>query len=587
MARDARAAKSTIRAIKLTRAAALRRRARRCGLHDERPASADCCRSSPRYGQPSTEKTEIWVMFDGDNIYVVGALLGLGAARASGSPTSCAATPTRCGRTITSASASTPSTIAAAASCSTPIRSAALADYSVVDEGAPNTDWNPVWDVRDRPLRRRLDHRDGDSVQVAALSPRGRPGVGHPVPPRRFAARTSGRISTPVPQSMAGPQALNRVSSAGTLVGLDLPPASRNLELKPYALGERHDRSAAHAADVERSRRRHRRRREIRHHREPDRRPHRQHRLRAGRGRRAAGQPDALQPVLPEKREFFLEGRGLFDFGAAARPAAAVRQRRLERSRRICSTAGASASIAAASIPIDVGGRLTGKVGELGVGVDEHPDRRRTRCRRRRPTNFTVVRVEARHPAPQHHRRDVHQPHRVERDAGGIEPGATASTRRSASTRTSTHRRLLRAHRDARRRSGDNESYQGKFDYGADRYGARAECLKVGEGFNPEVGFLRRTDFTRSFASARFSPRPKSMQRRAQVHASRQRSSTSRTAPATSSRASRPDRFNVELQQQRSAQRRGERATTTLPGRAVRDRRRRHDSGRRLSTTTT
>ena len=38
-----------------------------------------------------------------------------------------------------------------------------FADYSVVDEGAPNTDWNPVWDVADRPLRRRLDGGDGDS----------------------------------------------------------------------------------------------------------------------------------------------------------------------------------------------------------------------------------------------------------------------------------------------------------------------------------------------------------------------------------------------------------------------------------------
>jgi hypothetical protein len=58
--------------------------------------------------------------------------------------------------------------------------------------------------------------------------------------------------------------------------------------------------------------------------------------------------------------------------------------------------------------------------------------------------------------------------------------------------------------------TGDNESYQGKFDWSPDRYGLNAEVLKVGRAFNPEVGFLRRTDFTRSFGSARFSPRPKS-----------------------------------------------------------------------------
>ena len=35
--------------------------------------------------------------------------------------------------------------------------------------------------------------------------------------------------------------------------------------------------------------------------------------------------------------------------------------------------------------------------------------------------------------------------------------------------------------------------------------------LKVGGAFNPEVGFLRRPDFTRSFVSGRFSPRPRNM----------------------------------------------------------------------------
>ena len=36
----------------------------------------------------------------------------------------------------------------------------------------------------------------------------------------------------------------------------------------------------------------------------------------------------------------------------------------------------------------------------------------------------------------------------------------------------------------------------------------QAEHLSVGADFNPEVGFLRRTAFTRSFGQARFSPRP-------------------------------------------------------------------------------
>jgi hypothetical protein len=55
----------------------------------------------------------------------------------------------------------------------------------------------------------------------------------------------------------------------------------------------------------------------------------------------------------------------------------------------------------------------------------------------------------------------------------------------------------------------DDDSYQARLDYFADRYGAKLEYLKVGDNFNPEIGFVQRDNFKRSFASARFSPRPK------------------------------------------------------------------------------
>jgi hypothetical protein len=57
----------------------------------------------------------------------------------------------------------------------------------------------------------------------------------------------------------------------------------------------------------------------------------------------------------------------------------------------------------------------------------------------------------------------------------------------------------------------DDLSYQGRFNYNGDRYGARAEYLRVGDNFNPEVGLVRRDDFARSFGSARFSPRPQNV----------------------------------------------------------------------------
>ena len=57
----------------------------------------------------------------------------------------------------------------------------------------------------------------------------------------------------------------------------------------------------------------------------------------------------------------------------------------------------------------------------------------------------------------------------------------------------------------------DDVSYRTQFYYTADRYGLQVERLVVGADFNPEVGFLRRDDFERSFASVRFSPRPRSI----------------------------------------------------------------------------
>ncbi len=58
---------------------------------------------------------------------------------------------------------------------------------------------------------------------------------------------------------------------------------------------------------------------------------------------------------------------------------------------------------------------------------------------------------------------------------------------------------------------GRDYSYRARFEYAGDRYGLEVERLAVAEHFNPEVGFLRREDFTRNFAQARFSPRPKTI----------------------------------------------------------------------------
>ena len=57
----------------------------------------------------------------------------------------------------------------------------------------------------------------------------------------------------------------------------------------------------------------------------------------------------------------------------------------------------------------------------------------------------------------------------------------------------------------------DDMSYQGQFTYAGDRYGFQADHLVVEDNFVPEVGFVRRDNFRRSYATGRFSPRPRSI----------------------------------------------------------------------------
>ena len=79
------------------------------------------------------------------------------------------------------------------------------------------------------------------------------------------------------------------------------------------------------------------------------------------------------------------------------------------------------------------------------------------------------------------------------------------STGTSRSTRTFAPTYYART--QTKNLSGDEDSYLGAIDYAADKYGFSYEHLKVGENFNPEVGFQSRSDFRRNFASVRVSPR--------------------------------------------------------------------------------
>ena len=501
--RDARG-RATVRAIKLTTPLRLDGK-----LDDEVYLTAKpfggLLQVAPKYGAESTERSDVWVTYDENNIYVscrcwdsappekwisnelrrdtnqlrnndhFGVMFDTFYDRRSGFMF-----------------------------YTNPL--GALADYSVIDEGQSNSDWNPVWSSHTGQFD------GGWTVEMAipfkTLRYRSGPDQVWGIQLRRaIRHKNEWTYLTPVPPNMAGPQALNRISSAGTLVDLDLPPASKNFEVKPYATSRlttdrvrttpvTNDFDADFGGDVK-------------------------YGVTANLTADFTVNTDFAQVEIdeqqvnltrfslffPEKRDFFLEGRGVFDFargGAGAQMGAvsATDTPTLFYSRRIGLNAGRV-------IPIQVGSRLTGKVGDFGIGlmniqagdeaVSHTPD-----------TNFTVVRV----------KRDILRRSTV----GAMFTNRSASTTAAGSNQAYGVDTALAFYQNvnigaywARTETpglgGDDDSYQAKFDYLADRYGVRAEFLKVGDNFNPEVGFLRRDDFKRSYAQLRFSPRPRNIRR--------------------------------------------------------------------------
>jgi hypothetical protein len=92
---------------------------------------------------------------------------------------------------------------------------------------------------------------------------------------------------------------------------------------------------------------------------------------------------------FPEKREFFLEGRGIFDFARGGNGAfggsGGADTPQLFYTRRIGLDNGGV-------VPINVGGRLTGKLGKYAVGL-MNIGTSGDAAFKAEPTNFTVVRV--------------------------------------------------------------------------------------------------------------------------------------------------------------------------------------------------
>ena len=144
------------------------------------------------HGEPSTEKTEAWVMFDENYIYV--------SARCYESVPPDKWTANELRRDTNQLRQN--DTFGVLIDTFHDRRNGynfytnplgGFADQVVTDEGNPNTDWNPVWEVRTGRFDGGWTVGDGDPVQVDPLQLGREPGVGHPAAARRSAARTSGR----------------------------------------------------------------------------------------------------------------------------------------------------------------------------------------------------------------------------------------------------------------------------------------------------------------------------------------------------------------------------------------------------------
>jgi len=379
----------------------------------------------------------------------------------------------------------------------------ARADYSIVDEGQSNTDWNPVWTSKTG----RFD--GGWTVEMAipfkSLRYRaGRDQVWGMQIRRSVRHKNEWDYLTPVPRILAGPMALNRVSAGGTLVGLDLPETGKNIELKPFLI-ERSTTDRVRNPQIVNS---------IRGEIGGDLKYNVTPNLTADLTVNtdfAQVEADEQQVNLtrfslffPEKRDFFLEGRGIFDFarggstgGGGANSASDTPQ--LFYTRRIGLDNGGV-------VPINLGGRLTGKVGKYAVGL-MNIGTAGDAAFKAQPTNFTVMRV----------KRDVLQRSSIgamytNRSVGTTGTGSNAVYGVDGAFLLSQalNAGVYWAQSQTTGIAGNNQSYQGRIDYAVDRYGAKAEFLSVGRNFDPQVGFRRRSDINRTFGELRFSPRPAS-----------------------------------------------------------------------------
>ena len=484
----------TVRAIRLTERLVLDGRLDDRVYRETEPFG-DFIQQEPREGEPATEKSEVWVAYDEDAIYVGARLWESDSSKRVMSDMRRDANNLynndhfavmldtfydRRNGYVFSANAQ-----------------GGKFDAQVANENA-NSDWNTIWETKSANF-------DGGwtiEFRIPFRSIRFKEGgTAWGINFRRMVRwKIESTFLVRVPASY-GAAGLNKASGAATLTGFLAPTRLRNLDVKGYALGSGVTNRLS--------------------------RPPISNQGNADFGvdaRWAATQTyvadftyntdfaqveDDEQQVnltrfslqFPEKREFFLEGEQFFGFGTQSgsqgfNPEIPT----IFFSRRIGLEHGGV-------VPIVGGGRLLSRGGRNQLGV-LHMRTGEVPALGAVATDFSAMRVQ----------REILRRSRI---------GMIATRRAPASSGAQNYAygadavfqfyqniQLIEyiAKTSTPGRNGNDWSHRTRFIWNADRWGVDAEHMGAGEDFNPEIGYVRRPEgFNRTHGSLRFSPRPKNI----------------------------------------------------------------------------
>ena len=396
-----------------------------------------------------------------------------------------------------------------------------FSDMQITNEEDLNSDWNPTTEIRTG----RFEGGWTAEMAIPFRSLRYRSGVDQVwgVQMRRSIVRKNEwNHLTFLPFSVVGngTRGAMRVSRYGTLVGIEPPPPSRNLEVKPYAISgletdltvdpkTSNDGYADAGLDIK-----------------------------YGITQNltadftfntdfAQVEVDEQQVNLtrfnlffPEKREFFLEGQGIFEFGNGGRGLGASGGGGPPGSSSISSSGrgrgGRSVNAPTLfysrqiglqdgeAVPILGGGRVTGKVGSfdvgvVGIGADSEPSIGAE------STNFAVLRVRREVLA----RSSIGMLFENRSSSGMVEEGSNQAYGVDANFAFLENLQIFGYFAKTRTNGFEDKdtSFRTRVGYRGDMWSGSMDHVAVGENFSPEIGFLRRKDFRETNLFGRVSPR--------------------------------------------------------------------------------